>query len=47
MAGDLDSGMYEAYYELEKAIHEIIDGVESGNINFEEAVERLRELTNY
>ena len=47
MAGDRDDGMYEAYYELQQAIHEVIDGVESGDMNFEEAVERLRELTNY
>lgn len=43
MAGDRDSDMYDAYYDLVKEVQEVIEGVESGDINFEEAIDKLKE----
>jgi len=47
MAGDLDSGMYEAYWDLRKEVQEVIEAVEAGDINFEIAIERLKEASDF
>lgn len=34
---------YRAYWDLVITVSDVIDGVESGDINFEEAIEKLKE----
>lgn len=38
---------WPAYYRLQDAVHELIDGVESNDIDFETLVERLKEISDY
>ena len=38
-------GMYQSYWDLRTKVEEVIEGVESGDMNFEAAIEKLKEAT--